>query len=46
MEIIQLAGYTEYEKLNIAVKYLVPRQLKECGLEGVKVDITKARCAR
>ncbi len=26
MEIIQLTGYTEFEKLNIAVKYLVPRQ--------------------
>ena len=26
MEIIQLCGYTEFEKLNIAVKYLVPRQ--------------------
>ena len=26
MEIIQLPGYTEFEKLNIAVKYLVPRQ--------------------
>ena len=31
MEIIQLSGYTEFEKLNIAVKYLVPRQRKECG---------------
>src|SRR6202000_2580328 len=33
MEIIQLSGYTEFEKLNIAVKYLVPRQRKECGLD-------------
>jgi ATP-dependent Lon protease len=32
MEIIQLSGYTEFEKLNIAVKYLVPKQLRECGL--------------
>jgi len=32
MEIIQLAGYTEFEKLNIAVKYLVPKQKRECGL--------------
>jgi len=32
MEIIQLSGYTEFEKLNIAVKYLVPKQKKECGL--------------
>jgi len=33
MEIIQLDGYTEYEKLHIAKKYLVPRQLKVHGLE-------------
>jgi ATP-dependent Lon protease len=32
MEIIQLAGYTEYEKLNIATKYLVPKQLRESGI--------------
>src|SRR5215475_14322179 len=32
MEIIQLSSYTEFEKLNIAQKYLVPRQKKECGL--------------
>jgi ATP-dependent Lon protease len=41
MEIIQLSGYTEFEKLNIAVKYLVPRQRKECGLEDAKLDITE-----
>ena len=41
MEIIQLSGYTEFEKLNIAVKYLVPRQKKECGLEGHPVTITE-----
>lgn len=32
MEIIDLPGYTENEKLNIAKKYLVPRQLAEHGL--------------
>jgi ATP-dependent Lon protease len=41
MEIIQLSGYTEFEKLNIAVKYLVPRQRKECGLEDVDFTITE-----
>jgi ATP-dependent Lon protease len=41
MEIIQLSGYTEFEKLNIAQRYLVPRQRTECGLEGVKVDVTE-----
>ncbi|SCZ78913.1 endopeptidase La [Acidaminobacter hydrogenoformans] len=32
MEIIEVSGYTEYEKLNIAKKYLVPKQLKAHGL--------------
>lgn len=33
MEIIRLPGYTEHDKLMIAKKYLLPRQLKENGLE-------------
>ena len=41
MEIIELGGYTEFEKLNIAVKYLIPRQRKECGLEDVELDISE-----
>ncbi len=41
MEIIELSGYTEFEKLNIAVRYLVPRQKKEAGLEGLDVEITE-----
>ncbi|MGE5296025.1 MAG: S16 family serine protease [Solirubrobacterales bacterium] len=32
MEIIELPGYTAHDKLNIAKRYLVPRQLKEHGL--------------
>jgi ATP-dependent Lon protease len=32
MEIIELSGYTEHEKLHIAKRYLVPRQLEENGL--------------
>ncbi len=32
MEVIELPGYTENEKLNIAKKYLIPRQLTEHGL--------------
>ncbi len=32
MEIIELAGYTEQEKLEIAKRYLVPRQIRENGL--------------
>jgi len=42
MEIIQLSGYTEFEKLNIAVKYLVPRQKKDCGLESVDFSVTES----
>jgi ATP-dependent Lon protease len=41
MEIIQLSGYTEFEKMNIAVKYLVPRQQKECGLEDVPFTLSE-----
>ncbi len=38
MEIIELTGYTEEEKVNIAAKYLVPRQIKENGIEPVAVE--------
>ncbi len=34
MEIISLAGYSEEEKLHIARRYLIPRQLEEHGLTG------------
>ena len=39
MEVIQLSGYTEFEKLNIAQRYLIPRQRKECGLEDIDVKL-------
>src|SRR6186713_3499401 len=41
MEIIQLTSYTEFEKLNIAEKYLVPRQKKECGLDDVNLTFSE-----
>jgi ATP-dependent Lon protease len=41
MEIIHLSGYTEFEKLNIAVRYLIPRQLEDAGLKGADVEITE-----
>ncbi|MEK7583270.1 MAG: endopeptidase La [Patescibacteria group bacterium] len=34
LEIIEFPGYTEHEKLKIATNYLVPKQLKENGLNG------------
>ena len=40
MEIIQLAGYGDREKLNIARQYQVARQLKENGLTADQLDIT------
>ena len=33
MEIIELTGYTEEEKVNIAERYLIPRQIKENGID-------------
>jgi ATP-dependent Lon protease len=38
METIRLAGYTDLEKLAIANKYLIPKQLEANGLSGVKVE--------
>jgi ATP-dependent Lon protease len=40
MEIIQLAGYSDLEKLNIAKQYLIPRQIKENGLTPEQLEIT------
>jgi len=40
MEIIQLAGYSDQEKLNIAKEYLIPRQIKENGLADDQIEIT------
>src|SRR5881394_3038836 len=39
MEIIQLAGYSDREKLEIAKRYLVPRQIRENGLTGEQLEI-------
>jgi ATP-dependent Lon protease len=41
MEIIQLSGYTEDEKVGIARKYLVPKQLEAHGLETGQVTFTE-----
>jgi ATP-dependent Lon protease len=42
MEVIRLPGYTEDEKLNIAIRYLIPKQLKENGLKEAELSITKS----
>lgn len=45
MEVIRLPGYTEDEKINIAVKYLSPKQIKANGLKKgeLEVDVTAIR---
>lgn len=40
MEVIRLEGYTDTEKLEIARKYLIPKQLKESGLTDKLLGIT------
>jgi ATP-dependent Lon protease len=41
MEVIRLAGYTEDEKINIAIRYLIPKQIKNNGLEENEIEITE-----
>lgn len=41
MEIINLSGYTEEEKVNIATKYLIPKQIKEHGLKPEMLTISE-----
>ena len=40
MEIMELTGYSDLEKREIARRYLIPRQLAEAGLEDAHLDIT------
>jgi len=41
MEVIRLAGYTEDEKLNIAERYLIQKQMKQNGLKETELKITR-----
>ena len=41
MEVIELESYTIKEKENIAIKYLIPRQIKENGLKKEQISFTK-----
>ena len=45
MEVLQLAGYTREEKLEIARKYLVKRQLDESGLQPEQLELTDGAMA-
>jgi len=41
MEVLHLPGYSEEEKIEIAQRYLIPRQLRETGLSESQVSITR-----
>jgi ATP-dependent Lon protease len=42
MEVIRLSGYTEDEKMNIAVRYLLPKQVKATGLKEGELSVSEA----
>ncbi len=42
MEVIRLAGYTEDEKTSIALRYLLPKQLKNNGVKDGELDVAEA----
>ncbi len=41
MEVIRLAGYTEDEKINIAMKYLLPKQMGNNGVKDSELEVTE-----
>ena len=41
LEVIRIPGYTEEEKINIADKYLIPKQIKDNGLKDGELNINK-----
>ncbi len=41
MEIIRIPGYTEDEKLNIATRYLLPKQVKQHGLKDKEISVSE-----
>ena len=46
MEILELTGYTEDEKVNIAKRFIIPKQVKEHGLEGITVQFRDSAIRR
>ncbi len=41
MEVIRIPGYTEDEKLNIAIRYLMPKQMEQHGLKDDEISISE-----
>jgi ATP-dependent Lon protease len=41
MEVIRIPGYTEDEKINIAMRYLVPKQIKDNGLKDKEISVSQ-----
>jgi ATP-dependent Lon protease len=46
MEVIEISGYTEFEKENIAEKFLVPKQIQENGLEWADITFQRSSIHR
>lgn len=42
MEVIRLSGYTEDEKTNIAIRYLLPKQITNNGVKDGELEVTEA----
>ena len=42
MEVIRISGYTEEEKINIATRYLVPKQIQNNGLKSSEISIARS----
>jgi ATP-dependent Lon protease len=46
MEVLRLAGYSEEEKLQIAQRYLIPRQVEQAGLKPEQIDLPEETIRR
>lgn len=46
MEVIELGGYTEEEKLEIAMRHLIPKQIEEHGLRKSQIEFTRESVAK
>ena len=41
MEVIRIPGYTEDEKINIAMRYLLPKQIENNGLKESEIAVSR-----